>query len=176
MLAAGPAAVCWLRRFPAIGLRLDSLFLRLPIVGRIYWYLAIALICRIYRSLYQANKPAPEIIDSCLDLVGNRAFRRGLGEARRKISLNGATLTAALAQSGLFPPLACLAIDVGEQSGKLPEAMDRVAAYFSARARERIAAAIAVLNPAMTLIVVGGIGLVMTAFFQAIYQIVYATH
>jgi type IV pilus assembly protein PilC len=176
LLIAVPSSILWLRRFPAAGLRLDGLFLRLPVIGDIYRYLAIALICKIYRSLYQANKPAPEIIGSCLDLVGNRAIRHGLRQARQKISFEGATLTAALAQSGLFPPLACLAIDVGEQSGKIAEAMDRVAAYFSARAKERIAGAIAVINPAMTLLVVGGLGLVMMAFFQAIYQIVYATH
>ena len=54
--------------------------------------------------------------------------------------------------------------------------MDRVSCYFSERAKERIAGAIAVINPAMTLVVVGGLGVVMTAFFQAIYQVVYATH
>lgn len=175
-LAAGPAAVLWLRRIPAIGVRIDGLLLRLPVIGEIYTCLAVALVCKIYRSLYQANKPAPEIIESCVDLVGNHAFRQGLSEAGRQISFNGATLTAAFGRSGLFPPLACLAIDVGEQSGRLPEAMDRVSEYFSGRARERIATAIAVLNPAMTLLVVGGVGLVMAAFFQAAYQIVYATH
>lgn len=174
--ASVPAGVLWLRRLPAAGLRLDGLFLRLPLIGSIYRYLAIALICRIYRSLYEANKPAPEILRSCLDLVGNRAFRKRLGEAGRRISAEGASLTSALAQSGLFPPVACLAIDVGEQSGRIGDAMDRVSAYFSDRAREQIACAIAIINPAMTLLVVGGVGLVMVAFFQAIYQVVYATH
>jgi type II secretory pathway component PulF len=171
-----PAGLLWTRRIPAAGLRLDGLFLRLPVIGPIYRYLAIALVCRIYRSLYEANKPAPEILRSCLDLVGNRAFRKRLAEAGRRISTEGATLTSALAQSGLFPPLACLAIDVGEQSGRIADAMDRVSSYFNERARDRIAAAIGIINPAMTLVVVGGLGLVLIAFFQAIYQVVYATH
>jgi type II secretory pathway component PulF len=175
-LAAGPVAVLLLRRIPAVGLRLDALYLRVPVFGEVYRCLAVALVCKIYRSLYQANKPAPEIVETCVELVGNRAFRKGLSEAGRRISFNGATLTDAFTQSGLFPPLACLAIDIGEQTGRLPEAMERVAAYFSRRARERISAAIAVLNPAMTLFVVCGVGLVMTAFFQAIYQVIYATH
>ncbi len=171
-----PAGVLWLRRFPSTGLPLDGLFLRLPLLGSIYRDLAIALICRIYRSLYEANKPAPDILRSCQDLVGNQAFRRRLAEAGRRIADEGASLTSALAGTGLFPPLACLAIDVGEQSGRIADAMDRVSTYFSERARDGIAGAIAVINPAMTLVVVGGLGLVMTAFFQAIYQVVYATH
>ena len=175
-LVSVPVGLCWLRRIPAAGTRIDGLFLRLPLLGSIYRHLAIALICRIYRSLYEANKPAPDILRSCQDLVGNRAFRRRLAEAGRRISADGATLTSALSETGLFPPLACLAIDVGEQSGRIADAMDRVSAYFSERAREAIAGAIAVINPAMTLVVVGCLGLVMTAFFQAIYQVVYATH
>jgi type IV pilus assembly protein PilC len=171
-----PAGVLWLRRIPSAGLRLDGLFLRLPLLGSIYRDLAIALICRIYRSLYEANKPAPDILRSCQDLVGNQAFRRRLAEAGRRIADEGASLTSALAGTGLFPPLACLAIDVGEQSGRIADAMDRVSSYFSERARDGIAGAIAVINPAMTLVVVGGLGLVMIAFFQAIYQVVYATH
>jgi type II secretory pathway component PulF len=171
-----PAGILWLRRLPAAGLMLDGLFLRLPLIGTIYRYLAIALFCRIYRSLYEANKPAPEIIRSCVELVGNRAFREKLGEAGRRVSLEGASLTSALSRSGLFPPLACLAIDVGEQSGRMADAMDRVSSYFGERARERIAESIAVINPVMTLVVVGGLGVVMIAFFQAIYQVVYATH
>lgn len=175
-LVSLPVGILWLRRLPAVALPLDSFFLRLPLLGSIYRDLAIALVCRIYRSLYEANKPAPDILRSCQDLVGNRAFRTRLAEAGRRISTEGITLTTALAETGLFPPLACLAIDVGEQSGRIADAMDRVSAYFSERAREGIAGAIAVINPAMTLVVVGGLGLVMTAFFQAIYQVVYATH
>ncbi len=54
--------------------------------------------------------------------------------------------------------------------------MDHVAAHFSAQARTRIGASIAVINPLMTLAVVGGVGVVMISFFQAVYQIVYVAH
>jgi general secretion pathway protein F len=81
-----------------------------------------------------------------------------------------------LEDSGLFPPIACVLIDVGEESGKLAEALDRVAKHFAEEAKERIAALIAVINPVMTLLVVGGVGVIMLSFFQAVYQVVYATH
>ena len=174
-LAGAPLLVAGLRKIPATRLWLDQGFLRLPILGAIYRDLTVALICRVFSSLYRANKPAPEIVDLCAKLVSNEAFRRGLHEIREQITVGGSTVTRAFDQSGLFPPLACMAIDVGEQSGQIARAMDRVAAYFSARARERISASIAIINPALTLAVVGGAGAILISFFQAVYQIIYVT-
>jgi len=176
LLVAIPLLTAGLRKFSSPGLLLDRLFLRLPLVGAIYRDLTVALICKIFCSLYKTNKSAPEIIGLCSRLVGNRAFRHGLQEMRDQMTTGGATVTNAFAHSGLFPPLACMAIDVGEQSGRIPEAMERVAAYFNARARERIGASIAVINPLMTIAVVGCAGVIMISFFQAVYQIVYVAH
>ena len=178
--AAGAAAAALVlllgaRRLAAPRLWLDRAFLRAPVVGGLYRDFAVALICKIYRSLYQAGQPAPEILEACVPLVANEAFRAGLRQARREVTQGGATLSAALGATGLFPPLACLAVEVGEKSGRLADALERVSAYFHARARERLAAAIALVNPALTLAVVGATGLVMISFFQALYQVVYAS-
>jgi len=174
-LIGAPVLLAAVRRIPSASRRLDHWFLRLPIAGPIYRDATVALICKIYRSLHLANQPAPASIDLCSRLVGNRAFREGLAAARLRITRDGATLSAALSQSGLFPPLACLAIEVGEASGRIAPALERVSAYFSARARERLEAVIAFLNPALTLAIVGCTGAILVSFFQATYQIVYAT-
>jgi len=175
-LAAPPILLAASRRWPAAILPLDRLFLRLPLIGRIYQCLTIALVCKIYRSLYHANKPAPEIIGLCAQLMGNTSFRERLRVAKSQVETGRASLAEAFAQSGLFPPLACLAIDVGEQSGQLSQALERVAAYYSDEARERMSFAIGVINPALTLAAVGGVGLALLSFFQAMYQVVYAVH
>jgi general secretion pathway protein F len=175
-LAAAPAILAASRRFPAAMLALDRLFLRAPLIGRIYRYLAIALVCKIYRSLYNANKPAPEILGLCAQVTGNACFRQGLENAKSRVETGRASLAEALAQIGLFPPLACLAIDVGEQSGQLSQALERVAVFYGEEARERMNFAIGVLNPVLTLAAVGGVGLALLSFFQAMYQVVYAVH
>lgn len=174
--AVASAAVAALRRFEAPALALDGLLLRLPLLGKICRDLTASLFCKVYRQLYQANKPAPDIVELCSQLTGNAAIRRRLAEARRKILSGSATVAEALSQSGLFPPLACLSLEIGEQSGQLAAAMDRTAAFLNESARERIAAAISVINPALTLGVVAGAGLVILSFFEAVYQVAYATH
>src|ERR1035438_781274 len=125
-----------------VGIMIDRAFLGIPLLGSIYRYLTVALICTIYRSLYKASKPAPEIIDACVKLVGNRAFAAGLEQVRAKVTSGGTTLSAAFDQSGLFPPLACVAIELGEQSGRLEEALERVARLYSREAKDAIASLI----------------------------------
>jgi len=174
-IIAAPVLFLAGRKIPGVGRRLDHWLLRLPIAGPIYRDATVALICKIYRSLYLANQPAPASIELCSRLVGNSAFREGLAVARRRITQDGVTLSAAFSHSGLFPPLACLAIEVGERSGRIAPALDRVSAHFGAQSRERLEAAIAILNPALTLAVVGGMGVILVSFFQAAYQVVYAT-
>ncbi len=171
----GALFIAVLRRHPVAGLKIDRAFLRLPVIGTIYQDSAVALICKIYRSLYIANQPVTVNLDLCMKLVGNRAFRHGLQTARRRIVEGGAMLSEALAESRLFPPLACLAIEVGERSGQIAPALQRVSLYFDRRARQRTETAIAVLNPLLTLFVVGGAGTILISFFQGAYQIVYAT-
>jgi general secretion pathway protein F len=171
------AAVLWaaLRRLPRPRLALDRLLLRLPVAGAIRRDLAVALVSRSFGSLHRSGKAAPEIVDLCAGLVSNRALRAGIEAMRSPIISGGSTLAEAFAKTGFFPPLACLAIDAGEQSGTLCQSLERVAAHHAARARARIGAAIAILNPLLTLAVVGTTGIVMISFFQAVYQVVYAT-
>lgn len=175
-LAAGiPCLVVALRRIPAARSRLDRWFLRIPVLGSVYRDSTVALTCKIYRSLYLANQPAPANLELCIKLVRNQAFRDGLHAARAQILRHGATLSAALDRSGIFPPLACLAIEIGEQSGRLAPALERVAGHYAAQARNRMEMAIAVLDPVLTLAIVGGTGVILMSFFEAAYQVVYVT-
>ena len=169
------AAFLVLRLSPTARARGDRWFLRLPIAGPLYREFAAALFCKIYRSLYLSHQPAPAILEACSDLYRNTEVRRQLEDARRQVIQQGARLSAALASTGLFPPIAILSIEVGEQSGELAAALERVSVYLQARARERLEMMIGWINPVLTTVMVSGVGTLMIAFFQALYQVVYAT-
>ncbi len=176
-LALGVAAIAGfgpLRRWRAVARHSDAAFLRLPLAGTIYREFMVALFCKIYRSLYLSSQPAPVILESCLQLTGNEAVRAGLRTARIDVMQRGTRLSAALERTGLFPPLAILALEVGEQSGRLAEAMNDLSIHYQQQARSRLDTAIALLNPALTAAVVAAVGTLMIAFFQALYQVVYA--
>ncbi|HZZ58230.1 MAG TPA: type II secretion system F family protein [Opitutaceae bacterium] len=165
-----------LRRWRPAADRADRLFLALPFFGSLYREFAVALFCKIYRSLYLSNQAAPAILEICMQLSDNGALRAGLRAARVDMLQRGSPLSAALERTALFPPLAILALEVGEESGQLADAMEQVSRHFHARASERLEFAIALINPVLTVLIVLGVGTLMLAFFQALYQVVYAAH
>jgi type II secretory pathway component PulF len=161
-------------RWPRLRIRRDQWLLRLPVVGPLYRDFSAALFCKIYRSLYLSNQPAPAILEACANLFRNEQIRRQLRVARAGVMQHGARLSTALDATHLFPPIAILSLEVGEQSGQLAESLDRVSQYLHGRARARLDHLIACLNPVLTTVVVAGVGTIMIAFFQALYQVVYA--
>lgn len=163
-------AAVW--RLPAVTEGVDRALLRAPVLGTIHRQLAVALVCRIYRSLYEAGKSAPECLELCAQALDNRWFRRRMRRAAAWVASGGVTLAVAVQDTGLFPPLACLAIEVGERSGRLARALDRVAQFHGERARDEIELAIGLINPLLTVATVAGVGLLLLTFFQAVYQIV----
>jgi type II secretory pathway component PulF len=165
------ATACALRCNARVRRLLDRGFLRIPVLGTAYRDSCVALFCRIYRSLYLSSLTAPEILEACIPLSKNEAYRSAIRTARSQITHGGIAVSTALEQSGLFPPLAMLVIETGEQSGRLADALQRVSDYFQAQARERLDSAIGLLNPVLTLAVVAGAGAILIAFFQALYHL-----
>ena len=174
LVATGLVGIGLARRLPMARRRMDEAVCRLPLAGPIYLALTAALLAKLYGSLYGAGKPAPEILQFCAQASGNAAISQRLQAAAHRLASSRASLAETLEQTRIFPPLACLAIEVGEHSGRLGPALERISAYYDGEARRRIDVAIAVINPALTLLVVGGVGAALLSFFQAVYQVVYA--
>ncbi len=170
-----PILIIFARKSSKFKKIIDKWFLRLPIIGEIYCFTKASLVCRVFKSLYICNQPTPYSLDLCIKLITNDALKSGLIRARFDITQNGSMLSTAFAKTGLFPPLACLAIEIGERTGKIAPALDRVSEYLAKQAKDRLEIAIAVINPILTLTVVAVAGIMLISFFQASYQIIYAT-
>ena len=175
LAVAAAAAVTLVRFCPTLRTRADRWVLRLPLAGPLYREFAAALFCKIYRSLYLSHQPAPAILEACTGLYRNTELQRQLQHARRRVVQEGARLSAALGATGLFPPIAILSIEVGEQSGELAAALERVSGYLQGGARHRLETMIGWINPVLTLLMVSAVGTLLIAFFQTLYQVVYAT-
>jgi type IV pilus assembly protein PilC len=170
-----PLALYFSRKYTLLKKIIDSYLLKIPILGDVYISTKAALVCRVFRSLYLCNQPTPQSIDLCIKLMTNESLKDGLIKARFEITNKGEMLSSALSKSGLFSPMACLALEVGERTGKIAPALEKVSDYLAKNAKDRLDVAIAVINPLLTLIVIGGAGIILISFFQATYQIIYAT-
>lgn len=165
-LGAGAAFGLAMRQ-PAMRDRLDAMFLRLPVVGRIVRRGAAAQYLRTLALVLASRQTVVDAVSSAAGVLAirqHRAEAAALAEAVRR----GESLSQGLAQMSLVPPVCRQLILAGEQSARLAWMTGRAAALVETwlvNDRKRLAA---FLDPAL-MIMVGG--LVLTVVLAVLLPI-----
>src|SRR5690606_8214361 len=77
----------------------------------------------------------------------------------------GETITAPLEASGVFPPMVISMVDVGEQTGALPEMMMKIADNYDDEVDNAVAAMTSLLEPIMIIFLAVIVGSIVIAMF-----------
>ena len=77
----------------------------------------------------------------------------------------GETITAPLEASGVFPPMVISMVDVGEQTGALPEMLMKIADNFDEEVDNAVAAMTSLLEPIMIVFLAVIVGSIVIALF-----------
>jgi general secretion pathway protein F len=103
-------------------------------------------------------------------ITGNRVIADAVGAARARVR-EGGTLAPALRASGAFPPVLVQLVAVGERSGGLADALGHAAATYEAEVERTVAAATALVEPALV-VAMGGVVLVLvTAVLLPLFEL-----
>jgi general secretion pathway protein F len=158
MVAAG-LALAWLLRQPAFAMRLDSMLLRLPLIGRIVRGNETARFARTASILIDSGVPVVDALYGAREALRNRMLRAGVSTAVERVR-EGGSLHRALAETGGFPPITLNLIASGERGGRLAEMLDRAARSQEREVNTLMAALLGMLEPAL-IVVVGALVLVI---------------
>jgi type IV pilus assembly protein PilC len=77
----------------------------------------------------------------------------------------GETITAPLEGSGVFPPMVISMVDVGEQTGALPEMLLKIADNYDEEVDNAVAAMTSLLEPIMIVCLAVIVGSIVIAMF-----------
>lgn len=151
LVALGVLSV-WVFRRPGPRLWLDTLVLRLPLIGRLACAHVAAMFARTLAILMASSVPAVDALQTASGVIGNRRVQRDLLEAAGRVR-EGASITAATATIGWLPPLTRRLIHGGEQSGDLGGMLDHAAELQEADLEQTGQVLLAVLQPVLILLV-----------------------
>lgn len=149
-------------RTPAGRLRWDALMLRIPVIGQMARKQAIARASIVIATMMKSGIVFVRALQIAQRGATNLAIRTALERAEQAV-LAGRDISQALESTGVFPPVVVQVFAVGQQSGRLEEMLERLAADYDqqvALASERLTA---VLEPATVLLLVALIGLIACA-------------
>ena len=167
LLAMGGAA---LLRQPQPRLAFDRSLLRLPFVGRLLRDLHAARMARTLATMIESRLPLIEGLRLTAGTIHNRALRQataGLVEAIR----GGGSLSGALGRAGVFPPLLVYLAASGESAGRLEVMLARAADYLEREFDSFTATVLALLEPAIIVIMGAIVALIVLAILLPILQL-----
>jgi general secretion pathway protein F len=163
LLTAGVSGLVFARRVEAFRERTDALVLRLPLVGRLARGYNAARFGGTLAMLAGAGVPILKALQAAAETLGNRAMRADALDALVQVR-EGAPLASALAGKKRFPGLLAMFARLGEQTGQLPQMLNRASTQLSAEVQRRAMAAATILEP----LLIVGMGLIVVVIMLAV--------
>jgi type IV pilus assembly protein PilC len=140
-------------------LAMDTLILKLPVLGILMRKIAVARFTRTLGTLISSGVPILEGLDITARTAGNAVVERALMKVRRALE-EGKSLTEPLKESDVFPGMVTQMIGVGEQTGAMDAMLQKIADFYEEEVDSAVKDLLTALEPIMIVflgLVVGGV-------------------
>jgi type IV pilus assembly protein PilC len=138
---------------------LDTIVLKLPVLGILMRKIAVARFTRTLGTLISSGVPILEGLDITAKTAGNAVVERALQQVRRSLE-EGKSLTEPLKDSEVFPGMVTQMIAVGEQTGAMDAMLQKIADFYEEEVDAAVKDLLTALEPVMIVflgVVVGGV-------------------
>lgn len=169
-VAVGWGAV-WLSRTKTGTRLLDRLSLSLPVVGDLLLKAAIARFTRTFGTLLASGVPILPALTITRETSGNVHLADAISQVHDRVKA-GENVAAPLRAAAVFPDMVPSMIEVGEETGALPEMLVRIADSYDEEVDHSVTALTALIEPLMIVVMAVMVGTIVIAMFLPIVRIV----
>ncbi len=159
-----------MRRSPVGRTHLDTVILKLPVLGLLVQAAVLERICRVLSSMLTAGVDLPHAMSVTADSANNSVYRIGINRIREEM-LEGQGLAVPLARTELFPAAAQQMFRVGEETGTLDTQLETAAVYYHRELEVRVKHFTSLFEPAVIIVMGVIVGFVAVALISAMYGI-----
>ncbi len=138
---------------------IDTLLLKLPLVGILLRKIAVARFTRTLGTLISSGVPILEGLDITARTAGNAVIEKALLHVRKSLEA-GRTLADPLRETEVFPGMVTQMIGVGEQTGAMDAMLQKIADFYEDEVDAAVKDLLSAMEPIMIVflgVVVGGI-------------------
>lgn len=155
-----------------VGRRLfDKFKLNMPVLGPVISKVAIARFTRTLGTLISSGVPILQALTIVKETAGNVIVGEAVGAVHESVK-EGETITAPLEASNVFPPMVISMVDVGEQTGALPEMLLKIADTYDDEVDNAVAAMTSLLEPIMIVFLAVIVGSIVIALFLPLITLI----
>ena len=154
---------------PKGNLVMDAFFLKIPMLGDTIKKVAVARFCRTLGTMISSGVPILDGLEICAKTAGNVVIENAVMGARTAIS-EGRTIAEPITEAGVFPPMVCQMIAVGESTGALDVMLNKIADFYDEEVDQAIEALTGMMEPLIMLF----LGIVVGGFVIAMYMPIFS--
>lgn len=147
----------------------DALVLKLPVFGMLLRKVAVAKFTRTMGTMLTSGVAILEALDIVAKTSGNRSVEKAIYNVRSGIA-EGRTMADPLTESGVFPPMVCQMISVGESTGALDAMLEKIADFYDEEVDQAVENMTALIEPIMLVFLGVTIGGLVIAMYLPIFK------
>ena len=148
----------------------DGFRLKLPVFGALFRYIAITNFARGLGTMISSGVPILYALEIVTKTVGNSIVEDALEMVKDSVR-DGKTIAEPLEQSGVFPPMVVLMVNVGEETGELSDMLTHVAEFYEERITMIVDRLSSLLEPFMLVFMGAVVGFLVIAMFMPIFKL-----
>jgi len=150
---------------------LDRVVFKLPKIGSFVKIVTVSRFARTFGTLMASGVPILQAMTITRDTLDNVVLREALDRVHDRVR-DGDTLAQPLEQSKVFPPMVCSMVQVGEETGQLPEMLNRVADNYDEEVDNAVGALTSIIEPLLIVFLAIVVGTIVIAMFMPIITII----
>ncbi|MCH2060019.1 MAG: type II secretion system F family protein [Verrucomicrobiales bacterium] len=150
---------------------IDQIKLKMPLFGSVQRKSAIARFSRTLGTLVTSGVPILQALNITRDTAGNAVISNAIQNVHDAVK-EGESIVNPLEASRVFPPMVISMVDVGEETGQLPEMLLKVADVYDDEVDNAVSALTSMLEPLMIVILAVVVGVIVMALFLPMVEII----
>ena len=148
---------------------LSRLIFKVPIIGQIVQQSFVATYCKTLATLSASGVSILEAMDIITGLTDNTVLTAAIHSIKDQVS-EGIAISESMAKTGVFSSVSIQMTKVGEESGSLPEVLDKASEFYQKKLDASISSMLGMLEPILIVIVGGIVLVVILAMYLPIFS------
>ncbi len=149
----------------------DRFKLKMPLFGGIQRKSAIARFSRTLGTLVTSGVPILQALNITRETSGNVVVGDAIGKIHDAVK-EGESIVAPMTSSGVFPNLVVSMVEVGEETGQLPDMLLKVADVYDDEVDNSVTALTSILEPVMIVLLAVVVGAIVFALFLPLLKLI----
>jgi len=146
----------------------SKLSLSMPMFGNILSQAFVATFCRTTSTLLASGVSVLEAFTILTGMTDNDIIKSAITKTRENI-VGGSNISLSMSSAGFFPNMVIKMIQVGEESGSMPEVLEKTSEHYERKVDSTVTMLLSLLEPIMIISVGGIVSVVVIALYLPIF-------